>query len=113
MKGKGVYSVEESIKTEGKSANEVVWNAALNDPIIQKSVEFLRKHQLATGYALADSINDEFQRNWSSSSKKRIGNSLRQWARWLIAGIDSGTIPAAFGRRTVTVSRTADQLSLF
>jgi hypothetical protein len=109
----GKCILTESVRQESGSATEIVWHTALREPVLKKTVEYLRRYPSISGHAIGDHVNKEYQRNWSPATKRRVGNSLKQWTQWLIAGMDSDGIPAPFGRRRKAAARMADQPSLF
>ena len=53
----------------------------------------MKKDPAASGRELGTFLNKDFERNWSGASIDRIGNSLRQWAHWIIIGETSKDIP--------------------
>ena len=81
----GRYVITEKYKNCG-SPLEIFWKAAKNDKTLQKAKKFLRENPSSSGRELGRLLNQDFERNWSESSIERIGNSLRQWAHWLILG---------------------------
>ncbi len=95
---KGRYSLTEKYR-KYSSPLEILWKAAVNDKTLQKAKAFLVKNPLGSGRELGILLNKDFERNWSLSSIERIGNSLRQWAHWLILGDSSKNIPDPLGAR--------------
>jgi hypothetical protein len=98
VKYNGEYIITEKYK-EYQSALEILWVAASKDKTLQKAKKFLKDNPLSSGRDLGKYLNDDFERNWSDSSIDRIGNSLRQWAHWLILGETSKGIPDPLGAR--------------
>ena len=92
------YSIFEPTEFESKSSLEILWNATRNEQNVQLVIDYLKEHPTADGEDVGNYINQEFKRNWSDSSKKRIGNSLRQWASWVLMGMHQGKIPEPLGR---------------
>jgi len=78
---------------------EILWAAASDDKTLQKAKFFLQENPLSTGRDLGRLVNRDFERNWSDSSIERIGNSLRQWAHWLLLGGTCKDIPYPLGAR--------------
>jgi hypothetical protein len=109
----GEYRISQSLEPMTQSAAEIVWNKASVQPIMSKLVEHLRQHPTASGTSLGILVNDEYQRNWASSSMIRIGNSLRQWAVWIMNGLDGGDVPPPPGAHGRIHSVSSDQPSLF
>ena len=83
---------------------EILWAASKNDGTLQKAKIFLKNNPSSSGRDLGRYLNKEFERAWSDSSIERIGNSLRQWAHWLILGDTSTGIPDPLGARSKKVS---------
>lgn len=108
----GKYLLTEPYQKK-KSSVEIVWNAASKETVLVKVIEFLRNHPLANGDTIGQFVNDEYGRNWSPASKRRVGNSLKKWAQWIILGIDSNSIPEPLGPRSKSKIRKIDQPSLF
>ncbi len=97
---------------EGPAA-QIVWNAARSEPTLQKVVEHISQHATIGGSSIGQLVNDEYKRNWSLASRKRIGNSLKQWAVWILSGIDTKQVPTPPGRRSRPESQPDAQRQLF
>lgn len=108
----GKYTTTEHEGRKFFTPVEIVWNAALKDIVLQKVTEYLRKNPLVKGTAVGEFVRNEYQRKWSVASVKRVGNSLRQWAQWLLIGTHKNTIPEPLGRKKAKVKELI-QLSLF
>ncbi len=106
----GRYLIVELTQHESKSSLEIVWDAACREKTIQLVIDYLKEHPTADSKVVGNYVNQEFKRNWSVSSEKRIGNSLRQWASWVLRGKQQGQIPEPPGR---IKAESEDQLSLF
>ena len=106
----GSYSIIELAEFESRSSLEILWSAACNEQRIQLVIEYLKEHPIADGKSVGNYINQEFKCNWSASSEMRVGNSLRQWASWVLIGMSQQRIPEPLGR---VKSESKDQLSLF
>ena len=106
----GGYSIVELTQHKPKSSLEIVWDAAYREKTIQLVINYLKKHPTADGKTVGNYINQEFKRDWSVSSETRIGNSLRQWASWVLIGMSEKRIPEPLGR---VKAESKDQLSLF
>ena len=106
----GGYSIVELTEHKPKSTLEIVWDAAYREKTIQLVINYLKKHPTADGKAVGNYINQEFKRDWSVSSETRIGNSLRQWASWVLIGMSQKRIPEPLGR---VKAESKDQLPLF
>jgi hypothetical protein len=95
---KGRYAVTEAYR-DYTLPLEILWKAANDDKTLQKAKNFLKKNPAGSGRELGIFLNKDFERNWSDASIDRIGNSLRQWAHWLILGEASKDIPDPLGAR--------------
>ena len=94
----GRYSIVRLTKHKPKSTLEIVWDAACREVAIQLVIDYLEKHPTADGKTVGNYVSQEFKRDWSVSSEKRIGNSLRQWGLWVLIGKRQGRIPEPLGR---------------
>ena len=94
----GRYLFAEFTEFELKSSLEIVWETACSEKTIQATIDYLENHPTADGRSVGDFINREYKRDWSAGSKLRIGNSLRQWAIWVLNGIQQQRIPKPPGR---------------
>ncbi len=104
------YSIVELTEHKPKSTLEIVWDAACRETAIQLVINYLEEHPTADGKTVGNYVNQKFKRDWSASSEKRIGNSLRQWGSWVLRGKQQGRIPEPPGR---IKAGSKDQLSLF
>ena len=96
--GDGGYSIIELTEQKPSSTLEIVWDAACQEKAIRLVIDYLGKHPTADGRAVGNYVNNQFKRDWSISSEKRIGNSLRQWGLWVLIGKRQGRIPEPLGR---------------
>ena len=106
----GKYSTVEPTEFESNSLLEILWDAVCGERTVQLVIDYLKKHPTADGKAIGRFLNLKFKREWSPSSETRTGNSLYQWASWILIGKHEGKIPKPPGRMQ-TESR--DQLDLF
>lgn len=95
---KGKYVVTAKYKAI-HSPLEILWKAANKDKTLQKARDFMKTNPFANGRELGIFLKKDFERNWSDASIDRIGNSLRQWAHWIILGETSKDIPDPLGAR--------------
>ena len=105
----GKYSLAELTESKPKSSLEVVWNAASSEKTIQLVIDYLKENPTADGKAVGGFVKQELERNWSASSEQRTGNSLRQWASWIMKGMRDEKIPTPPGH---TKTRSKNQLML-
>ena len=107
----GGYSIVELTQHKPKSSLEIVWDAACREKTIHLVINnYLKRHPTADGKTVGNCVNQEFKRDWSVSSEKRIGNSLRQWGLWVLTGRQQERIPEPPGR---IKAGSKDQLYLF
>lgn len=78
---------------------EAVWTSAKNEATISKCIELLKNNSEISGLELGDLVSEEFNLNWTDSSKARTGNALRQWANWINEGSEKAQIPEPPGRK--------------
>jgi hypothetical protein len=98
-------------EVEGAPMVQAIWDAAQAQGAVQDVVTYLREHPTATGPAIGRFGKEKWGKTWSAGSERRIGNALRQWASWIIAGEDQGHPPAPPGprcREGALVSRLPD-----
>jgi len=106
----GKYSIIELTECESKSSLEILWDAVCEERTVQLVIDYLKKHPTADGKAIGRFLNLKFKRKWSPSSETRTGNSLYQWASWILIGKHEGKIPKPPGRMQ---TKSRDQLDLF
>lgn len=80
---------------------EAVWTSAKNETAISKCIELLKSNSQISGSELGAFVSEEFNLNWTDSSKTRTGNALRQWANWIIEGSEGVQIPDPPGRKKI------------
>ena len=105
----GKYSVVESAKFESKSSLEIIWAAACGEQTVKLVINYLKEHPTVDGKTVGEFVNQKFNRNWSTNSKKRVGNGLRQWALWVLKGMRGEKIPEPPGR---TKTKSKNQLAI-
>ena len=88
----GRYSIIESPEFESKPSLEILWDASCREKTIKLVADYLKKHPTADDKAIGRFLNLKFKRKWSPSSEIRIGNSLYQWASWILIGERQGKI---------------------
>ena len=105
----GKYSFAELTGSEPKSSLEIIWNAASSEKTIQLVIDYLKEHPTVEGKTVGGFVKQELECNWSASSEKRVGNSLRQWALWIMKGMRDEKIPTPPGR---TKTESKKQLTI-
>ena len=100
----GRYWFAELPGFESKSSLEIIWNAAKDEQTIQLVIDYLKEYPTSDGEGIGRFVSEEFKRDWSAGSARRVGNGLRQWASWVMKGTREGKIPEPPGR-TRTVSK--------
>ena len=106
----GSYSIVELTEFESRSSLEILWSAACDEQRIQLVIDYLKKHPTADGKSIGNYVSQKFKCNWSTNSEIRVGNSLRQWASWVLMGMSQERIPEPLGR---VKTGSKDQLHLF
>ena len=105
----GKYSVVESAELKSKSSLEVIWAAACGEQTVKLVINYLKEHPTVDGKTIGEFVNQKFNRNWSTNSKKRVGNGLRQWASWVMKGMRGEKIPEPPGH---TKTKSKNQLAI-
>jgi hypothetical protein len=72
---------------------EAVWQAVSAEEAVRLAVGMLRERPTVSGIDIGKKIGDHFSQQWSPASNTRIGNAIRRWAIWVIAGEDAGKVP--------------------
>jgi len=90
-----------------------VWRAALAEPSIRLAVEMLHECPTVSGIDFGKKIENHFSQQWRPASNTRIGNALRRWAEWVIAGEDAGKVPTPKAGRGDNRLAAEGQGSLF
>ena len=106
----GRYSIVELTQFGSKSSLEIIWDASCREKTIQLVVDYLKDHPTVDGKAVGEFLNLRLKREWSLGSEIRIGNSMHQWASWILIGERRKRIPKPPGR---TKARSENQLPLF
>jgi len=110
MSASGEYFVPDMILN--KSSIELVWEEANKEESLIIVKEILKNKPLTTPERIGEILSKHFKREWTESSWKRVGNSLRQWSTWLLAPLrNDSTIPIPPGR--TSESSNDSQPSLF
>ncbi len=107
----GEYRVPECNIT-GSSSMEAVWEEASKEESLKLVINKLKEDPSIKPLQIGEFVAESFGRTWKKTSWKRIGNSLCQWALWLMTPTNSGGhIPTPPGRKTR--SQDSSQQSLF
>jgi hypothetical protein len=88
----GVLEVATHI-SESSDYGGAVWRAVAAETSVRLAVEMLRERLTVSGIDIGRKIEEHFSQHWSPASNTRIGNALRRWAVWVVAGEDAGEIP--------------------
>lgn len=79
--------------------NEAVWTSAKNEAVIVECISKIINDPDISGPELGKFISQTFGLNWTPASMARTGNGLRQWAKWILEGVNLATIPTPPGRK--------------
>lgn len=107
----GDYRVADATERNASSVRSV-WAEAKKEDSLTLVINKLREDPSVTPMQIGRLVGEYFERDWRQTSWTRIGNSLRQWALWLMspAGKDD-SLPDPPGR--TTPSQEDSQPSLF
>ena len=105
----GTYAFVGPTEFASKSSLEVIWAAACDEKAVKSVIYYLKEHPTVDGQTVGEFVNQEFNRDWSVASKKRVGNGLRQWALWVMNGMRGEEIPEPPGR---TKNESRNQLTI-
>ncbi|EPL8477525.1 hypothetical protein QDZ86_005484, partial [Pluralibacter gergoviae] len=78
---------------------EAIWVNASNEISMKTCIEKINSEPNINNISLASYIAKKHGANWSDSSLKRFGNSLKQWSNWLNSRESGDAIPTPPGRR--------------
>lgn len=95
--------------TRGDDFAGVVWRAVQQDPCVAQVVEMLRNAPGISGKDIGDRIGRAYVQDWSPTSKLRIGNALRRWAEWVLAGDGTASVPPVPTSRARRISGTPQE----
>ncbi|WKV52752.1 restriction endonuclease [Dickeya fangzhongdai] len=91
--------IDHKLVSKYNSPLEAIWENAHNEKCMQTCIEKINDEPKIDNISLASYIAKKHGANWSDSSLKRFGNSLKQWSTWLNAREPSSDIPTPPGRR--------------
>lgn len=98
--------------TANRSSIESVWTEANKEDSLREVINKLKEEPSIAPVQIGRFVGESFGRDWKEASWIRIGNSLCQWAGWLMSPVNSdGTLPTPPGRTSST--QDSSQLSLF
>lgn len=98
--------------TANRLSVESVWAEANKEDSLRMVISKLKKEPSMAPVQIGSFVAESFGRDWKEASRIRIGNSLRQWASWLMSPVNNdGTLPTPPGRTSSI--QDSSQLSLF
>lgn len=104
--------VQEEGNEVGISTLERLYIAAKKQAALVRAAGLLRETENTTGPELARHLAKDNKENWSESSLKRIGNSVKRWATWIIECDDAGlAIEPTEGKRGMKSLKSADKIA--
>lgn len=77
-----------------------VWEAACKDPTLRQVSAWLREQPSVSGTEIGKRLAKDRGELYTDGSASRIGNGLRRWANWMIAGDKHSSPPAIPQRRS-------------
>jgi hypothetical protein len=90
-------------------AESIVWQAASKDSTVDLVVAILDRTPTLSAERLAEAICNPLTVEWKQSTKRRVGNGLRRWAGWILAGRTSGKVPTVTDAPSFRTSRQRPQ----
>ncbi|WP_286300762.1 restriction endonuclease [Vibrio apostichopi] len=96
----GSYAINHALIDKHGGDVEALWIAAKNEPAVQKCIEYLSNDLSLNGAKVGELIANDFGLTWKEGSRKRGGNSIRQWSLWVKQGIEDSSIPSLPGRNS-------------
>ncbi len=77
---------------------QAVWIKSKEEETLHDVLNFLQAKPSASAVAIGQAVAHAHNRSWTLSTLRRTGNSLRQWAGWLMQGTPNGEIPTPPGQ---------------
>ena len=74
-------------------AAEAVWREAWQDATLRMTREWVIESPEISGVEIGERVGAWREEGWSRTSRVRVGNGLRRWARWLRDGEEEGEVP--------------------
>lgn len=106
------YRLSELFNNE-LTATENVWYCTNKKQTLIDVIHFIKENPTITPIDIGTVLGKQYNRNWAPSTYKRIGNSLRQWAKWVIDGEFTSSIPKPPGREGLYTIKKDPQMKLF
>jgi len=107
----GEYRIPEC-GTDGHLSIDSVWAEANKEDSLRLVISKLKEVPSMAPVQIGRFVAECFGRDWKEASWTRVGNSLRQWAIWLMSPVSNdGILPAPPGR--AASSQDGSQSSLF
>lgn len=104
--------VQEEGDEVGASTLERLYLAAKKQAALVQAAGLLREAENINGPELARHLAKDTNENWSESSLKRIGNSVKRWATWIIECDDAGqAIEPTEGKRGMKSLKSAEKVA--
>lgn len=104
--------VQEEGDEVGVSTLERLYLAAKKQTALVRAAGLLREAENITGPELAKQLAKDSNENWSESSLKRIGNSVKRWATWIIECDDGDrAIAPTEGKRGMKSLKSAEKVA--
>ena len=80
------------------SSEKAIWDEATREESINLVIKILHKTPDTSVINIGQKVAENFNKDWTETSCKRIGRGLKQWANWLDSQNGSKTIPPPPGR---------------
>ncbi len=107
------YQIDQKV-VGSRTSIECLWDEANREETLKLVCDFLKHKPSASPNEIGIFVSKQFSREWTLATLIRIGNSLRQWASWLMTPKkQDGRLPDPPGRRADDNQLSNDVLDLF
>ena len=77
----------------GGGAAEAVWREAWRDATLRLARKWVMEKPEISAVEVGERLAARGEEDWSGTSRVRVGNGVRRWARWLGQGEERGGVP--------------------
>ena len=80
------------------SSKGIIWERTKKEESVALVMGLLRENPILSVEQIGKCVSERFNRDWKPTSRKRVGNSLRQWGTWSMTLAGDGSILTPPGR---------------